>query len=210
MNYLKTNYLAIIAITVSIASFIQIVVSKTQETSVADTSNISKVLEERGTGDGVIVAFVSGDSINEKYRFIVDKTKELEGKMTAAEARVKREYESRQQQYESNMKYFQEHPNMPESEAIALQGEMERLQSEMDGIQQREVGVLQQKEEELRKDLMRRVEIFLAKFAKEKGIDFILNKQSEINTVLYGDSLLNVTGEVLRGLNAEYELEQGK
>lgn len=210
MNYLKTNYLAIIAIAISSASFIQILVSKIQETPSSDTAEISKVLEERGAGDGVIVAYVSGDSINENYRFIVDKTKELEAKMTAAEARVKREYESRQQQYESNMKYAQEHPNMPESEAIALQGEMERLQSEMDGIQQREVGGLQQKEEELRKDLMRRVEVFLAKFAKEKGIDYVLNKQSEINTVLYGDSLLNVTDEVLRGLNAEYELELGK
>jgi outer membrane protein len=207
MNYLKANFLAIIAITLSSVALILLVVSKSTDAPKEEVGDISKVLEERGAGHGAVVAYINGDSINEHYRFIVDKTKELEAKMSAAEARVKREYESRQQQYEANMKYAQEHPNMPESEAIALQGEMERLQSEMDGIQQREVGVLQQKEEELRKDLMRRVELFLKRFAKEKGIDYIFNKQSEINTVLYGDSLLNVTGEVLHGLNAEYEIE---
>jgi len=207
MNYLKANFLALIAITLSSVALILLVVSKSTDAPKEEVSDISKVLEERGAGHGAVVAYINGDSINEHYRFIVDKTKELEAKMSAAEARVKREYESRQQQYEANMKYAQEHPNMPESEAIALQGEMERLQSEMDGIQQREVGVLQQKEEELRKDLMRRVELFLKRFAKEKGIDYIFNKQSEINTVLYGDSLLNVTGEVLHGLNAEYEIE---
>ena len=210
MNYLKANLLPIIAITLSTASIIQVVRGKTKHVPEEEVGDISKVLQDRGAGSGAVVAFVYGDSINDNYRFIVDKTKELESKMTAAEARVKREYESRQQQYETNLKYAQEHPDMPESEALALRGELERLQSEMDGIQQREVGVIQQKEDELRQDLMRRVEQFLKRFAKEKGIDFIINKQQEINTVLYGDSLLNVTGEVLKGLNAEYELELGK
>jgi len=92
-----------------------------------------------------IVAYVNGDSLNAKYDFIVEKSKDLDQKMAAAEERVKKEYGPRQAQYEQNMRYAQEHPDMSEAEAIALQKDMERLQIEMDEIQQREVGVLQKK-----------------------------------------------------------------
>ena len=59
MNYLKANFLAIIAITLSTASLLQIVVSKSQDAPKNDDGDISKVLEERGANHGAIVAYVN-------------------------------------------------------------------------------------------------------------------------------------------------------
>lgn len=158
-----------------------------------------------------IVAYVNGDSLNAKYDFIVEKSKDLDQKMAAAEERVKKEYGPRQAQYEQNMRYAQEHPDMSEAEAIALQKDMERLQIEMDDIQQREVGVLQKKEAQLQEDLLNRVNQYLAKFTKERGIDFVINKQSEFQVILYGNADYDITADVIAGLNAEYAAEkQGK
>jgi outer membrane protein len=155
-----------------------------------------------------IVAYVNGDSLNAKYDFIVEKSKDLDQKMTAAEERVKKEYAPRQAQYEQNMRYAQEHPDMSQAEAVALQQDMERLQMEMDEIQQREVGVLQKKEAQLQEELLNRVNQYLTKFTKERGIDYVINKQSEFQVLLYGNSDYDITSEVIAGLNAEYAAEK--
>jgi len=163
-------------------------------------------------GDGgpkpTVVAFVNGDSLNAKFQFIVEKSKDLEQKMAAAEQRVKKEFAPRQAQYEQNMRYAQDHPDMSQAEAEALQQDMERLQSEMDQIQQREVGVLQKKEVELQEELLQRVNQYLSKFTKERGIDYVINKQSEFQVLLFGNADYDITSEVLAGLNAEYAAEK--
>lgn len=157
-----------------------------------------------------VVAFVNGDSLNASYNFIVEKSKDLEVKMKAAEQRVKEAYGSRQQKYDSNMRYAQENPNMPESEAMALQSEMEQMQAEMDEIQEREVGVLKKKEAELQEQLLKRVNAYLDVFSKQRGIDYVINKQSEFQVLLYSNSAYDVTAEVIAGLNAEYQIEKEK
>jgi Skp family chaperone for outer membrane proteins len=155
-----------------------------------------------------VVAYVNGDTLNSKYDFIVEKSNDLNQKMSSAEERVKKEYAPRQAQYEQNMRYAQEHPDMSEAEAIALQKDMERLQIEMDEIQQREVGVLQKKETQLQEELLKRVNAYLDKFTKERGIDYVINKQSEFQLILYGNPDYDITAEVIAGLNAEYALEK--
>jgi Skp family chaperone for outer membrane proteins len=163
---------------------------------------------KEGGPDATVVAFVNGDTLNQRYAFIVEKSKDLDGKMASAEERVKREYGPRQAQYEQNMRYAQEHPEMSEAEAIALQQDMERLQLEMDEIQQREVGVLQKKEADLQNELIERVNRYLEKYTRERGIDYVINKQSEFQVLLYGNPDYDITAEVIAGLNAEYEAEK--
>jgi Skp family chaperone for outer membrane proteins len=163
-----------------------------------------------GTGGPrpTVVAYVNGDSLNAKYNFIVEKSKDLDQKMASAEERVKKEYGPRQAQYEQNMRYAQEHPEMSDAEAMALQKDIERLQIEMDEIQQREVGVLQKKEAQLQEELIKRVNDYLAKYTKERGIDYVINKQSEFQVLLFGNADYDITAEVIAGLNAEYAAEK--
>lgn len=169
---------------------------------------VAAAFAQEGGAKPTIVAYVNGDTLNAKYAFIVEKSKDLDAKMAAAEERVKKEYAPRQAQYEQNMRYAQEHPEMSDAEAMALQKDMERLQMEMDEIQQREVGVLQKKEADLQQELVKRVNAFLQKFTKERGIDYVINKQSEFQVILYGNADYDITAEVIAGLNAEYESEK--
>ena len=176
--------------------------------AVTDSIPVSPAFSGDGGPRPTVVAFVNGDSLNAKYDFIVEKSKDLDQKMASAEERVKKEYGPRQAQYEQNMRYAQEHPDMSEAEAIALQKDMERLQIEMDDIQQREVGVLQKKEAQLQEELIKRVNEYLAKFTKERGIDYVINKQSEFQVLLFGNSDYDITAEVIAGLNSEYAAEK--
>ncbi len=176
--------------------------------TVEESTQMAPAFAGEGEPRATVVAYVNGDSLNAKYNFIVEKSKDLGQKMTAAEERVKKEYAPRQAQYEQNMRYAQEHPEMSQAEAAALQQDMERLQMEMDEIQQREVGVLQKKEAQLQEELLSRVNQYLAKYTKERGIDYVINKQSEFQVLLFGNADYDITSEVIAGLNAEYAAEK--
>jgi Skp family chaperone for outer membrane proteins len=179
-----------------------------ESTDITPEVPVAAAFAQEGEAKPTVVAYVNGDTLNSKYNFIVEKSKDLETKMAAAEDRVKKEYGPRQVQYEQNMRYAQEHPEMSDAEAMALQKDMERLQKEMDEIQQREVGVMQKKESDLQQELITRVNEYLKKFTKERGIDFVINKQSEFQVILFGNPDYDITAEVIAGLNAEYEVEK--
>lgn len=156
----------------------------------------------------VVLAYVNGDTLNERYAFIVEKSEQLESKMKAAEARVKKEYGTRQQEWQSLMAYAEKNQNMSDKEAMVLQNRMAELQAEMDQIQQREMGTLQKQEAKLQEELQKRVNKFLEVYSKQKGIDYVVNHQSSFQVLLYGSSAYDITDEVLAGLNAEYAKEK--
>lgn len=201
-------------ISLAISSILAIVVAyllikePSQQTKETGNVQVAPAFTSEGGPRATVVAMLNGDSLNARYDFIVEKSKELDLKMRSAEQRVQSAFGPRQAEYERAMRYAQEHPDMPESELMALQKDIERLQREMDEIQEKEVGVLQKKEADLQKELLRRVNTYLDKFSKEKGIDFVINKQSEFQVILYGNSEYDITSEVIAGLNEEYRIEK--
>ncbi|MBX7050423.1 MAG: OmpH family outer membrane protein [Flavobacteriales bacterium] len=183
---------------------------KTSKTTQRTDSDEPVKVAQAFQGDSVkatVVAFVNGDSLNANYRFISEKSKDLELKLKAADERVQKAFGSRQEEYQRLIEYAQTHPDMPESEALALQESIGALEAELNGIQQREVGALKKKEAELQEQLQNRVNTFLKKFSKERGIDYVINQQSDFQILLYGSDAYDITSEVIAGLNAEYEAE---
>ncbi|MFN8775563.1 MAG: OmpH family outer membrane protein [Flavobacteriales bacterium] len=164
------------------------------------------------TGDSVhapIVAFVNGDSINEKYLFIVEKTKGLEAGMRKANSKVQAEYDKRQKEVEELMRYAQS-KELPKDEQEIIQGRLMQLEEEMAQIEEREKGSLLKQESELQEELQKRVNSFLVDYTREKGIDYVLNYQEGVQLILYGNHSFDVTGDVLRGLNEAYGKEKEK
>jgi Skp family chaperone for outer membrane proteins len=78
----------------------------------------------------------------------------------------------------------------------------------MEAIQEREVGSLKKKEAELQEELISRVNKYLKTYTRQRGIDYVINQQSEFNLILYGNDAYDITSEVIAGLNAEYRAEK--
>jgi outer membrane protein len=162
------------------------------------------------TSDSVkapIVAYVNGDSINEKYLFIVEKSKGLEAGLKKANSKVQAEYDKRQKEVAELMQYAQS-KQLPVDEQEVIQNRLMQLEEEMAQIEEREKGSLLQQESELQKQLQERVNKFLTSYAKQKGIDYVLNYQEGIQLILYGNKAFDVTSEVVNGLNEEYKTEK--
>jgi Skp family chaperone for outer membrane proteins len=169
---------------------------------------VAPALQSEGGPKPTILAYINGDSLNEKYTFIVEKTNQLNGRMDAAEKKIKAEYAKRQKELQTWEEYAQKNKLTPEEQQTAAE-ELQRLQTEMQAIEEREHGTLVQQEEALQKELMKRVNTYVEKFAKEKGLDYVVNYQSGFQFILYGNKGYDITSEVVAGLNAEYELEKG-
>ena len=170
-----------------------------------------KVAEAFSTAEGVkpvVLAFVNGDTLNEHYTFIVEKRTHLESKLAAAENKVRKEYQTRQSEVERLVQYAEKNPNLPASEQAAIQNDIMRMENEMAAIQEREMSAIQKQRDELDEELHKKVGLYLENYAKQKGIDYVVNYQKEMRYVLYGNPAYDITEEVLAGLNAEYAREK--
>lgn len=52
--------------------------------------------------------------------------------------------------------------------------------------------------------ILKQIDAFIEEFAKEKGYDYVLGL-TDNGSILYGDPKVNITEEVLKGLNDKYE-----
>ncbi|MFN0031177.1 MAG: OmpH family outer membrane protein [Flavobacteriales bacterium] len=170
---------------------------------------VAPALLTEGGPKATVLAYVNGDSLNEKYKFIVEKKQQLEVKMSAAKKRVEKEYRARQDQVEVWKEYMKSNKMSKEDERT-MQEDIMRLEQELAEIEEGEMGSLKKDEIKLQTQLLERVNKFLEKFSTENGIDYVLNKQNGLQLMLYGSDAYDITSQVIDGLNKEYEAEQAK
>ncbi|MCC6600647.1 MAG: OmpH family outer membrane protein, partial [Crocinitomicaceae bacterium] len=131
----------------------------------------------------------------------------LEEKMTISEKKLQGEIDKRKAEWDQNVQYAQNNKLTPDEEA-AIQQRLEELSSEIEAIRQKEGEALRKKEEELQNELQKKVREFLDRYAKEKGIDYVINYQQGLNILLFTNSAYDVTNEVVKRLNVEYGHEK--
>lgn len=150
------------------------------------------------TDGSLKIVWVNMDSLLAHYDYYFDQQREM-GNMTS---QAEKDLQSKGQSLERRVSSFQDKVQkglMTRSEA---QQEQEALQTEQGRFLQLQEQHRQRllEEEQVR---TRRVTAAIAEFIKkynaERGYDFILS-----GPMLYGAPALNVTNEVLQGLNAEY------
>ena len=66
---------------------------------------------------------------------------------------------------------------------------------------------LMEEEAKLNKELYDRITVFLKKYGNEKGLQFVL-KFDPTSDVLFAGEALDISQDVIAGLNAEYQLEK--
>lgn len=190
-------------------TFVALMVMWSKLNTAMELAEKSRVVDTISPGQ-VKVAFVDLDSLNEQYLFIKEKSEELEKSAAAAENKVKSEAAKRQKEVDELVLYAQK-GNLPADEQATVQNRLGQLQNELAQIQQQEEQMLMQNEAALQGDLKKKLDIYMAKYAAANGWDYILSKQNAAPLILFANPLYDLTSEIVKGLNAEYETEkQGK
>jgi outer membrane protein len=191
------------------ATFVALLVMWSKLNTALELAEKSKVVDTISPGQ-VKVAYVNLDSLNAQYLFITEKSAELEKSATVAEAKVKAEAAKRQKEVDELVMYAQK-GNLPADEQATVQGRLGQLQNELAQIQQQEEQLLMQNESAMQEDLRKKLEVFTSNYAKANGWDYIFSYQSTAPLILFANPIYDLTSEIVKGLNAEYETEkQGK
>ena len=150
------------------------------------------------------IAYIDVEEILKEY----EGSKQAEAEMKAESDKIAMELEELAAPFQQKVQEYQQNSeNLSESEKKVVEQE---LMQEQQMIQRRQQMAQQQVQEEGQKkiDIINdEIESFLDEYAQAKGYSFILGTSDQTKTVLYGDDALNITDDVIEGLNEGYSPE---
>ena len=168
------------------------------------TKSPASATDIKKTGNAPI-AYVELDSLNEKITFIKEKRKELEAEQKAIET----EWESGYRGLEAQKNNFLKKGNaITQQMAEEFQGQLIQQQQRIDEKKQGLTQKLSEKSYRFMDDVQKKLKDFLVDYNKEKNYLYILTTGTGLDYMVYKDSTLNITEDVVVGMNEK--LKQGK
>src|SRR5690606_35815204 len=159
--------------------------NKTNDSSNTSTSPSAK--EEK-------IVYINSDSLSEKYEYFKDIRANLEAKVKKAQ----NDLQSKGQAFQREVaEYQQKAPSMSASERQATEEKLARKQDELGRLDQNASASLAQDEATEFNNVYKSITEYLKKHAEEKGYTLVLTYSKSNPTVLYADSKLEITNEVI-------------
>jgi outer membrane protein len=152
------------------------------------------------TSTGGVIAYVELDSLNSKITYIKSRREELEREQKA----IENEWNSGMRNLEARRDKFVQRGNaITQAEAEKFQEELMAGQQTIEQKKQNSSNKLQEKSYRYMEDIQGKLKNFLADYNKEKGYTYILTAGTGLDYMIYRDSTLNITNDVISGMNAQ-------
>jgi outer membrane protein len=152
------------------------------------------------------IAYVNSDSIAKYYDYV----KETSNIIEAKNKRMQDDFQKRAQGLQNEFSAYQRNVNnMTLGQVKAVEEDLAKKQQNLQLYQQRLNQEMMQDDARISKELYDKVTAYLSKYGKEKGLQIIL-KYDPTSDVLYSTEALDVTNDVIKGLNESYKGETAK
>ncbi|MGL5959608.1 MAG: OmpH family outer membrane protein [Bacteroidales bacterium] len=188
--------LSVVALGLSITAFTFVLLRSASTTS-SFVSNPDAPVIASGS-----VVFVNIDSLMRGYDMYFDVQKDFEAKAKKKDG----DFTARMKKFETDARDFQnkvEKGLITRSQAQQLQEGLAKREQELMQLRQQLQMELQEEEAVMLRQIQSNIHDYIQEYNKEKGYSLILSNSGN-NVLLYGASSLNITSEVLKGLNANY------
>lgn len=156
-----------------------------------------------GKSQSGIIAYVEVDSITTQYEF----SKEQNEKLQREQETYRNTITSKQQQFQKAVQAFQQKAQSggftSQQQGEAAQAALAKQQQEIEGLQEKYTNIMAKKATDYQKALRDSLNNFLKDFNKDGKYSLILAKQGD--NVLYADKSLDITADVIAGLNKRYK-----
>ena len=131
---------------------------------------------------------------------------DLEERMTSEQRKAKRQFAAKQQQFQTELQNFQRRAQggLVSQKEMEQKGQEFRLKEQELMVQERNLSQgLAITEQDLLKEWFETLTVYLEEYNKDKGYQIIFPYQA--GAFLYVNNALDITSEVLEGLNEKYE-----
>lgn len=147
---------------------------------------------------GAPIAYVELDSLNEKITFIKEKRKELEAEQRAIETDWENSYRGLEGQKNT---FLKKGDAITQQMAEEFQGQLLAQQQRVDEKKQSLTQKLSEKSYRFMDDIQKKLKLFLIDYNKEKKYLYILTTGTGLDYMVYKDSSMNITDDVVNGMN---------
>ncbi|MCP9750721.1 OmpH family outer membrane protein [Ferruginibacter sp. HRS2-29] len=144
------------------------------------------------------IAYVELDSLNEKITYIKDKRKALEGEQKEIERQWQVDMKGLENQRDN---FLKRGASITQEEAEKFQGQLYQQQQQIEAKKQSAGQRLSQQSYEFMDDIQKKLKEFLNDYNKEKNYMYILTSGTGLDYMVYKDSTLNITSDVIKGMN---------
>jgi len=146
------------------------------------------------------IAFIDVEVLMKDY----EATKSLEVKLKAKQEMMAKQLDSMQAPFQMRVQaYYKESQKMSADKRAETESLLQQEQQYLQAKQQEASQVLQKENQENSEAITKRVDSFVANYAKAKGYQFILGTSGK-GTVMYGDEKVDVTKDILEILNQDF------
>ena len=187
---------------VSGLSALAIMVAFTQCDGNKATNTTSGNSTPAGSVSDLKIAYVEIDSLLNNYNLCKDLNEAMIKKQENVEVTLKEKMKSLDNEMRDFERKYQNHVFTPER-AQQEQNRLIKKRQDLEALHQRLMGELQQESDKNNIQLRDSINAYLKEYNKTKGYNLIINNAG-FNNLLYADPALNITQEVIDGLNKRY------
>jgi outer membrane protein len=176
---------------------------KPQATGTATTTTTTS--DTLATGAHADIVYVNSDSLLSKYEYFKDARTRFQSKTERAE----KDLQSKAAAFEKDVQAYQRNGgNMSVEQRVSTEQKLQQRQQQLQQQSQTTGNQLATEEAEEMKKIYDRVEAYLQKLSQERGYKMVLTYSRGQSAILFGDTSLDITEEVLAGLNRDYDQEK--
>lgn len=149
------------------------------------------------------IAFVDSDSLLAKYQYAIDLQEELNKYKDAQEKSYQQQMTKFQNDYQN---YLKTGENMTLSQQQATEAELKQRADKLATLEQELAAKVMQKQMDSNIELLNRIFAFVREYnADNQQFDIILRKTFNDSPSLYMNPAMDITDEIIEGLNNEYK-----
>jgi outer membrane protein len=153
------------------------------------------------------VVFVNQDTLLANYAYF----KAVQTKMQALSQKAQTEIQTKGQAFQKEVAAYQKSANaLRPAQKAATEKKLAKEQQDLQALQQNTAKQLQEIEASENTTLYNKIADYLKTYTKTKGYKIVLTYSKSSPSMLYGDDSLDITKDVLAGLNDEYTKGGGK
>ncbi len=160
-----------------------------------------------GMGKGPAIAYIDLDSLNEKISYIKTNRKSLEQEQQAIEADWENSYRNLEAQKNN---FLKKASTVTQSQAEEFQTTLYQQQQQIDAKKQSLTQKLNEKSYKFLDDIQKKLKDFLAEYNQDGRFTYIFSSGNGLDYMVYKDSAMNVTDDVVKGMNEIMNHEKEK
>jgi len=158
----------------------------------------------QGTDNKGAIVYINSDSLLSKYAYYAA----VKAKLQSLSQSAQTEIATKGQAFQKEVAAYQKGASsLNLAQRTATEKRLAKKQQDLQALNQNTAAQLQEEQESQNSKLYDKIAAYLKTYCKAKGYKIVLTYSKANPAMLYGDESLDVTQDVLTGLNEEYKKE---